>query len=702
MNKLTDSVQYLKGVGPARARLFNRLGIYTVRDLLYYFPRTYLDRSKIKTIKEIISERPINTETETIISGQVLAVSMYPTRSGKRILEVGVGDDTGIITAVWFNQPFLKRVFAKGQKLILAGKLAHYGRTLQIASPEYEVIPTQFLPDQNGGFTPTHTQGIVPCYGLTESLGQKFIRRLMKETVPVYAPLVPDALPKTLTGGLIPLPDALKEMHFPTSMESMGPARKRLVYEELLLLQLALGIKRNQIKKSAVKYPIKISGFLDSRIRARIPFQLTNAQERVIGELRQDLESPHPMHRLLQGDVGSGKTIVAVYAILSAIGNKLQAAFMAPTEILAEQHYRTLSRLLTGSQVRIAFLRSGIAKAERLATIADIKAGNIDLVIGTHALIQKAVEFAKLGLVIIDEQHKFGVVQRDMLAGKSDNPHLLVMTATPIPRTLALTAFGDLDVSTIDELPPGRQPVRTLLRPSVKVPEAIEFIRNKIKEGRQVYFVYPIIDESDKLPIKSASQMAKQLKEIFSEYQVALLHGRKTDRHKEKIMNDFRAGKVNILVSTIVIEVGIDVPNASIMAIEHAERYGLAQLHQLRGRIGRGAHKSYCLLFGDFTTPDAESRLRIMEATTDGFRIAEEDLRIRGPGEFFGTKQSGIPEFKLANLSADFPVLQQTRQDAQGILANDPFLSTPPHYKLKQIIESTYKDFFPIHRLTTD
>ncbi|MFA5794587.1 MAG: ATP-dependent DNA helicase RecG [Candidatus Brocadiia bacterium] len=693
MNKLSDSVQYLKGVGPARAKLLNRLNINTLQDLLYYFPRTYLDRSKLQPISQVISERP---EDEVIISGQILTISAYRTKSGMNITEIAVGDDSGIITAVWFNQFFLKRVFAKGQKILLAGKLARYGRAPQIANAEYEIIPTQLMPGENDSYTPVHTQGIVPCYGLTEGLGQKFIRRLMKDTVPAYAPLLPDVLPRPLTAGQIPLPEAVNAMHFPASMESMAPARQRLVYEELLLLQLALCLKRNQIKKSAVKYPIKISEHLDGRIRARIPFTLTPAQERVIAELKTDLESPHPMHRLLQGDVGSGKTIVAIYAILAAIGNKLQSALMAPTEILAEQHFNTVTRLLAGSSVRIAFLRSGIAKTERQAALESIKQGDIDLVIGTHALIQKDVEFVRLGLIIIDEQHKFGVIQRETLVNKTDNPHLLVMTATPIPRTLALTAFGDLDVSTIDQLPPGRQPVKTILRASQKMPEAIDFIRNRIKEGRQVYFVYPIIDESDSIPAKSATQMAKQLKDIFSEYQVGLLHGRKTDQHKEKIMNDFRAGKIQILVSTIVIEVGIDVPNASIMAIEHAERYGLAQLHQLRGRIGRGAHKSYCLLFGDFTTEDAESRLKIMEATNDGFRIAEEDLKIRGPGEFFGTRQSGIPAFRIADLSRDFEVLKQTRQDAQALLANDPFLQSPQHKLLFNAIKQQYKDLLTL------
>ena len=485
----------------------------------------------------------------------------------------------------------------------------------------------------------------------------------------------------------------------------MARARSRLVYDELLLFQLALGLRRQQIKQTPVKNPISISEQLEERIRKRIPFRLTKAQERVIAEIRQDIIRGFPMNRLLQGDVGSGKTIVAIYAILAAIGNGLQAAFMAPTEILAEQHFRNLTQLLAGSQVRIALLKSGLGTTDRKKMRQMIEAGEIDLVIGTHALIQQDVAFQKLGLLVIDEQHKFGVMQRADLRAKGENPHMLIMTATPIPRTLALTAFGDLDISTIDELPPGRQPIKTVLRPSSKMPDAFGFIRDKIKDGRQVYFVYPLIEdmpEEDsktnqmklyKTNLKSATTMAKYLQEkIFPECAVALLHGAMKDKRKAKVMADFRAGQTDILVSTVVIEVGIDVANASVMVIEHAERYGLAQLHQLRGRIGRGAHQSYCLLFGDFTTPESEQRLKIMEETSDGFRIAEEDLRIRGPGEFLGTRQSGLPEFKVANLATDFGVLKLTHTDSKEILDSDPLLAQPANRQLHRKIETYFKN----------
>jgi ATP-dependent DNA helicase RecG len=440
---------------------------------------------------------------------------------------------------------------------------------------------------------------------------------------------------------------------------------------------------------------LKLSEQLDSRIRQRIPFVLTPAQEKVIAEIKEDLVKPYPMNRLLQGDVGSGKTIVAVYAILAAIGNHTQAAFMAPTEILAEQHYQTVSRILENSQVRIVLLTSGIKKKERLEKLELIRKGEIDLVIGTHALIQKDVVFNKLALLIIDEQHKFGVEQRETLRAKGENPHTIVMTATPIPQTLTFTIFGDLDLSVIDQLPPGRKPVKTILRSSDKLAEAFAFIRQKIHEGRQVYFVYPLIYEQkargeeqkeNKKVLKSATQMAKQLKaQVFPEYNIKLLHGEMSQKKKDETMRDFRAGKISILVSTVVIEVGIDVPNACVMVIDHAERYGLAQLHQLRGRIGRGEHNSYCLLFGDVTTPESEKRLKIMEETNDGFRIAEEDLRIRGPGEFLGKRQSGFPEFKIADLSRDLEILKKVRQSAFTIIKDDPQLTN--HSYLKQLIK---------------
>ncbi|MEK7309372.1 MAG: ATP-dependent DNA helicase RecG, partial [Planctomycetota bacterium] len=688
---LTDSVQYLKGVGPQRVKLFQHLGVHTVADLLAYIPRKYLDRSQIKSIKESLAA--INPDEEVTLKGTITAVRLHLPKyqprgnSGwqrkgigsrhKTIFEVVLSDATGHISATWFNQPFLRTVFAKGQEVILSGKIKFY-KYPQLSSPEYEFVSPE-------GAAPINSQGIIPCYPLTEGLNQKFLRRIIRSCLDNYLPLVTDPLTKGIGVGvkhnLLGLQEAIRQIHYPDSAGQMARARSRLVYDELLLFQLALGLRRQQIKQTPVKNPISISEQLEERIRKRIPFRLTKAQERVIAEIRQDIIRGFPMNRLLQGDVGSGKTIVAIYAILAAIGNGLQAAFMAPTEILAEQHFRNLTQLLAGSQVRIALLKSGLGTTDRKKMRQMIEAGEIDLVIGTHALIQQDVAFQKLGLLVIDEQHKFGVMQRADLRAKGENPHMLIMTATPIPRTLALTAFGDLDISTIDELPPGRQPIKTVLRPSSKMPDAFGFIRDKIKDGRQVYFVYPLIEdmpEEDsktnqmklyKTNLKSATTMAKYLQEkIFPECAVALLHGAMKDKRKAKVMADFRAGQTDILVSTVVIEVGIDVANASVMVIEHAERYGLAQLHQLRGRIGRGAHQSYCLLFGDFTTPESEQRLKIMEETSDGFRIAEEDLRIRGPGEFLGTRQSGLPEFKVANLATDFGVLKLTHTDSKEIL----------------------------------
>jgi ATP-dependent DNA helicase RecG len=698
-NDLFAPVQFIKGVGPERAKIFQRLGITTVYDLLYFFPRKYLDRSLIKKINEVSAD----TDEEQTIQGTILTLNLRRTRRGMHLLETAISDGSGVVFATWFNQPYLKNVLKKGERLILSGKAKYYNQRIQFTAPEFEM-------GKDSTSDLLHTGGIIPCYPLTAGLGQKVIRSIIKHALERYEDKMPDifgALDMALFSQhprLVPIQQAINNMHFPDSLAVVDAARQRLVYEELFLFQLVLARKRYEIVRSKVKYPLRISPVLEQRIRGRIPFQLTRAQEKVIQEIKHDLESSQPMNRLLQGDVGSGKTIVAVYAALAAIGNEAQVAFMAPTEILAEQHYQTLTRLLKDSRVAIGLLAGGLSARERQEMIEQVKQGKFDLVVGTHALIQEDVIFPKLGLLIIDEQHKFGVVQRGTLRAKGENPHLLVMTATPIPRTLALTAFGELDLSVIDELPPGRRSVKTILKSSRQMPQALGFIRDKIKEGRQVYFVYPLIEQSTKLEanqvvLKSATQMAQYLKnEIFTGYNVALLHGAMKQPKKDQIMNDFRAGKIQVLVSTVVIEVGIDVPNASVMVIDNAERYGLAQLHQLRGRIGRGAHQSYCLLFGDFTTPEAEKRLRIMESTDNGFKIAEEDLRIRGPGEFLGTKQSGLPEFKIADLTQDFPILQETRDAAFKLIQADPELRKYPLLRQRVKLQFTESvDYSGLH-----
>jgi ATP-dependent DNA helicase RecG len=701
MKDLKDSVQFLPGVGPQRLKLFQRIGINRIYDLLYYLPRKYLDRSQVKTIKEASND--INSDEEVTVKGRIIDIIIKRLRYHKSIFEIIISDETEELSAIWFNQPFLQGVFSKGQEVILSGKIKVY-KYPQLSSPEYEIIPANNFDN----FLPLHTQGIIPCYSLTEGLTQKFMRRTIKNCLAKYLSSIEDIGDTSLIArhGFMSVQDALNQIHFPESEASAEKARQRLVYDELFIFNLILGLKRYQKKKTPVQYSIKISEQLDERIRKRIPFQLTQAQEKTIQEIKSDLIALHPMNRLLQGDVGSGKTIVAVYAILAAIGNGLQVALMAPTEILAEQHYRAISKLLTGSRVRMLFLSSGLTAKEKEEAHQILDKGTVDLAVGTHALIQKEIKFHKLGLLIIDEQHKFGVAQRASLKKKGKAPHVLIMTATPIPRTLALTVFGDLDISTIDEFPPGRRPIKTILKSSAKIAEAFEFIRQKMQEGRQAYFVYPLIEDMPesfseneqrqlyKNNLKSATTMAKYLQEqVFGEYQIALLHGDMPNKKKEKIMGDFRNGRINILVSTVVIEVGIDVPNASVMVIEHAERYGLAQLHQLRGRIGRGAHQSYCLMFGEFPTPQAERRLKIMEETCDGFRIAEEDLRIRGPGEFLGIKQSGIPEFRITNLASDLNILKLARADAQPILKKDPLLLLPDNKKWLERISVHFGSF---------
>lgn len=688
MQQLFTSAQYIKGVGPERLKLLQKLNIHTVRDLLYHFPRRYLDRTKIQPIAEVLKDACLTPETEQTIQGTIIAVSVQRTHRGKNIFQLAVDDKTALIYATWFNQPFLKHYFHKGDEVILSGKIKYYKKPY-LESPEYEIV-------RGDDYEPLHVGGIIPCYPLTRGLSQKYLRRIIKTALDKYG----SYLVNTLTyiperpQDLFPVPEAVRLLHFPQPDTDINRIRLALVWEELFLLQLRLARRYYHIKKTPVKYQLTVSDMLESRIRRRIPFALTKAQERVIGEIMRDLVKPYPMYRLLQGDVGSGKTIVAASAILIAIGNHTQVALMAPTEILAEQHYQTMTKLLANSQVRIRLLVSGQKPRERQAQLELIRKGEIDLVIGTHALIQKNVVFNKLSLLIIDEQHKFGVAQRATLRAKGENPHTLIMTATPIPQTLAYTIFGDLDLSVIDQMPPGRKPVATRLRPTAKLSEAIPFIRQKISEGRQVYFVYPLIEEQteevkiNRGVLRSATQMAKYLKsEVFPEYKIQLLHGAMKQEKKDAIMRDFRAGQIDVLVSTVVIEVGIDVPNASVMVIDHAERYGLAQLHQLRGRIGRGPHNAYCLLFGDFKTADAEKRLKIMEETQDGFRIAEEDLRIRGPGEFLGTRQSGFPELKVADLSetGHLNILRTVRQTAFNIIHQDPTLNKYPY--LKQLVQ---------------
>ncbi len=572
---LNQSAQYLQGVGPKRAEILGRLGIRTIRDALCYFPRDYKDLTR----KQKISDAKIGADIT--IQGKILGRETRISRNRKHILEVFVSDESGTIAATWFNQPFLANKFHVGDVIFLHGKVTEY-RYLQLLNPEYEIIHNGNAAAQDGG--------IAPLYPLTEQVGQLYLRKIMREAVTLFAGHVEEILPDELLkkNCLMPIQDAIRNIHFPETFDLLKNAKNRLVYDELFILEIALALRKRGIKdETGVSY--KVGKNVDSHIRKLIPFALTRAQERVIQEIAEDMRNERPMNRLLQGDVGSGKTVVAIYAILAAIANGYQTAFMAPTEILADQHFRTLHKYLQHSQVRKCLLTGSTNARNKKDALQRIMDGQIDLVVGTHALIEGAVQFKKLGLVVIDEQHRFGVVQRLKLKEKGTSPDVLIMTATPIPRTLSLTLFGDLDVSVINEMPPGRPPIKTLWIPKGKEDDAYKFILEEITRGRQAFIVYPLVEESEALDLKSAVAEAKRLQTgVFAALKVGLLHGQMKSAEKDMVMMDFKEKRYDVLVSTVIIEVGIDVPNATVMVIEHAERFGLSQLHQLRGRIGRG------------------------------------------------------------------------------------------------------------------
>ncbi len=682
---LDKSIQYIKGVGPKRAQTLGRLGIHTIKDLLYYFPRTYQDRSRVEEISNLTDG------TTAMVKGIVSNIKSFRTRGWKSVFEASVGDGTGILQVKWFNRPYQSEIFQVDDHIFLYGKVSLYKQSLHMVNPEYEIAS-----DEDG---PGKSVGILPVYPLTEDMRQISFRKLMKTVVDEHFHKVDEIFTDDIIKKhkFVPITYAIKNIHFPDSLDSLEESKRRLKYEEFFLFETAMALRKCNIKETK-GYKFRIGPNVENHIYKLFPFKLTRSQEKAVKDIHEDMCSVRPMNRLLQGDVGSGKTAVAVYALLAAIANGFQTAFMAPTEILAEQHYRTLKDFLANAKVKVLLLTGGLKSKIRKENIERISQGEVDLVIGTHALIEKDVEFKKLGLIVIDEQHKFGVRQRTRLRqkGHKPQPDVLVMTATPIPRTLSLTVFGDLDVSIIDELPPGRTPVETYRVTARKQSDAYEFIRKEVKNGRQVFVVYPLVKESEKLDLKAATVEAKRLQdEVFPELKVGLLHGQMKSEEKDKTMSDFIKHKYDILVSTIVIEVGIDVPNATVMAIEHAERFGLAQLHQLRGRIGRSSHHSYCLLFGTPKSVESRQRLKIMLETNDGFRIAEEDLRLRGPGEFFGTRQHGLPEFKIGDIINDYNILRLARDDAFKLVDESRKLKTSGTSKqqilLKRITEG-FKD----------
>jgi len=711
---LLAPIQYLKGVGPKRAEALNEIGIQTVRDLLYYFPRAYIDFSRVEKIGFL--HRLVDSGDFVTTVGQVRRADLLG-RPPRQRLVVILGDDTGTIQLVFFRSLYYyRKAFEIGETLAVSGRVGAFMRRLQMVHPGIDRLE---LGDDGSLDGLIHTGGIIPKYSSSEDLRtvrleSKSFRRILKELIAQFTGSIREFLPREIVqrNSLLGLEEALPAIHFPPSYEKLEDARRRLKFDELFTLQLLLALRRKSVKTDGTGIRFNIKSTYARALVDSLPFQLTKAQIRVVREITDDMQSDRPMNRLLQGDVGSGKTLVALLAILIAVENGYQAAFMAPTEILAEQHYKTIQSFLSGLPVTPRLLISGQKKKLRMDILEDVRRGSAQIVVGTHALIQEEVEFGNLGFVVVDEQHRFGVAQRLALkekrsGGQPDggHPDVLVMTATPIPRSLALTLYGDLDVSILDELPAHRKPIKTVLKVESERSSVYQFIKEQVREGRQAYIVYPLVEESEKIDLKAATVAYEQLRsEVFSGFNVGLIHGKLPSEEKDSMMASFKAKKIDILISTTVIEVGIDVPNATVMVIEHSERFGLSQLHQLRGRVGRGAHQSTCVL----VAPDwlatvrrplkaqknldesedeklqVERRLRAMLETSDGFKIAEIDLELRGPGDFFGTRQSGMPELQLANLISDADLLAVARREAFDLVEHDPQLRQPEHHTIRE------------------
>jgi ATP-dependent DNA helicase RecG len=676
---LETEVQYVKGVGTKLAQVLSKLNIYTLGDLLFHLPRRYEDRRQFRKIAHARAGDAVT------VSGKLVTVDNVKVRN-LTLTKAYLDDGSGVLELVWYNQPYIKDTLTKlrNSQIVAYGIIKESPYGLQMETPEWEDLPDGADPDSL-----LSVNRIVPIYPLTEGIRQKRMRQIIWNAVQ-YAHLAPEILPRSVRErlGLMPIQQAIAQIHFPDNEQAIDPARQRLVFEEFFLMQLGVGMQRQRTRQERGIAMRIDADRLNEMLHRIVPFELTNAQKRAIREIWSDMAQPHPMNRLLQGDVGSGKTIVAAAAILAAVDNQYQAAMMAPTEILAEQHYINLHRLFQPLGISVELLVGRLSNKQRQQARERIATGRGMVAVGTHALIQEGVEFARLGLAIVDEQHRFGVLQRAALRDKGVMPHVLVMTATPIPRTLTLTLYGELDVSIIDELPPGRKPVRTHWKTPEERLKVYAGVRKLIEEGRQAYVICPLIDESDKLQVRAAEQMAEHLqKDVFPDLRVGLLHGRMKPAEKEAVMDAFRAGELDILVSTTVIEVGVDVPNAAAIVIEDADRFGLAQLHQLRGRVGRSDHQSYCVLIANPKSDDGQRRMDIMTRTNNGFLIAEEDLRIRGPGEIYGTRQSGMPSFRVADLVKDMRLLEVARQEAFHLLESDPDLSRPEHTALREAVE---------------
>lgn len=675
---LATEVQYAKGIGPQRAELLAKLKLYCIRDVLFYFPRTHEDYSQIKTIDQLVEG-----EAAAVV-GVIEEVDMKNTGVGRTLLGVLIRQGTQYLRAMWFNQPYLRQKFVVGQRVMFSGQPKLSGLRWEMVHPKVDAL----APDEE-----SPKGQVLPVYSLTEGIAQANMRKMVRAVVENYTDVLEEVFPAAYLEQhqLLPIKTALPWLHNPPDRESLAQARRRFVYQELLVLQLALALRKAGIQLGQKAPQLAATAKIDARIMRLFPFELTAGQLAAIREIAADMGQPVPMNRLLQGDVGSGKTVVAIYAMLLAVAHGQQAVLMTPTEVLAQQHARTLDERLRESRVRIGLVTGSLGTKERQELKARIAAGEIDLIVGTQALLYGETQFAKLGLVVIDEQHKFGVAQRAALKQSGIDPHYLVMTATPIPRTVSMTLFGDLDISTLRDPPPGRQPVHTYFATDPQREQWWEFFRKKLREGRQGFVVTPLVDESDDLQLASVQQTFEQLAHgELADFRLDFLHGRMSSSEKEFVMGNFRTGRTQVLVATPVIEVGVDIANATLMTIEGGERFGLAQLHQLRGRVCRGTHPGYVCVFGDPKTDEAQLRLEAFTKTSDGFELAEADFRLRGPGDLFGKEQHGLPPLMIADLTRDQAILEEARRDAQALFAADPQLANPEFARLRKMAVKRY------------
>ena len=694
---LNDPIQFIKGVGPKKALLLEKLQLTTIEDFLYFLPFRYEDRSQLKTISTLIPGEFVTFMAEVLNAGVI-----YMGRR-KRVFEVIFQDETGTNRAKWFrfNETYMLEKFKTGEKIIVSGKSTVNKRSgLEFVHPDTERIA--------GDATVSLEIGkIVPVYHTTEGLHQKSMRSILNNVLDIYLPLVEEVIPEDIVQRhkLLSRSEAFHQAHFPHSNGFTAkdldtfktPAQKRLIFEELFLIQTGLAFKKKHATEIKTGTAFKTRGSLIKRFVKLLPFQLTAAQKRVLAEIMEDLEQEQPMNRLIQGDVGSGKTIVALTALLTAVDNGTQAALMVPTEILAEQHYLNIRPYCEELGIEVALVTGTLKGKERKAIYQDIEEGKTRIIIGTHSLVQKEIQFEKLGLAVIDEQHRFGVLQREAIGKKGDQPHLLIMTATPIPRSLALTIYGDMNVSFLDEFPPGRQPISTNVYYEKYQDKAYALMVAEIKLGRQAFVVCPLIEESELMDLKAAATVFESIQIQFPHLNACLIHGKLKKEERQEIMSRFLKNEIQVLVATTVIEVGIDIPNATVMIIEHAERFGLAQLHQLRGRVGRGKHASHCLLAAYFPiSEEGKARMKAMQNSRDGFEIAEEDLKIRGPGDLMGTRQSGLPVLKIANLLRDIKILDVARKEAFALIDRDPNLENPANQPLKNTVHRLLGKHLPL------